>query len=117
MKINDVELIPVSAATRDEIVARGFDRVERDPDNIPAAAVEIWRATGMQRREIIDALVGHAPEMAPAEERKIRKRAKKAVDKIRDAHTRGYVRMAPDELTRRAELEEGMEKELSLIHI
>ncbi|MFS0794590.1 AAA family ATPase [Microbacterium sp. 1P10AE] len=106
MKINDVTHIAVSPATRDEIVARAVDRVKRDPDNIAVAAAEVWRATGMPRREIVDLLVEHAPEMEPKHEKKIRRRAKKAVEKVRDADTRGFVRIAPDELAQREALDD-----------
>lgn len=111
MKINDVEMIAISADTRDAILADAADSVARDAGNLPAAAKAVAESTGMPRDEIIAFLLDYAPEMERDERKRIRKRAKKKIDEIRDAMTRAYVRRSPDELSRIGELEDEMEKE------
>lgn len=110
MKINDVELIAVSAETRDEIFANGAEMARRDVENVPAVALAIVESTSTPRREAIDFAVGHAPEMDADEERKIRRRAKKLIDKKLDARVRGYVRPTADELSTRAEIDDKLHK-------
>ena len=111
MKINDAEVIRVSPETRDDVFADAAEMVRRDVDNVPAAALAIVESTGTPRRDAIDYVIEHAPEMDADEERKIRRRAKKLIEKKHDPRVVAYVGRTSDELSRLAEFEEDMEKE------
>lgn len=106
MNVNGVELIAVTTATRDEILRDARRAVKHDADSIPAAAEAAALTSGVPISELVDLLIDAAPEMTRDEEKAIRRRAKKAARRVKDAAVRAYVAPTPDELSRRAALDD-----------
>lgn len=112
--INGTSHVPIDAATADEIVARAIEKASADVDNVPAAAAEVATWTGdkhMPRDRIVTTLMDAAPRETPERQTEIRKRAAKAIRKVRDRAVRGFVEPRVDEITELAMVREGKRAE------
>lgn len=116
IEVNGRTSFPVTQTDFDAAEAALWERVALDADNVPAAAGELAAISGETthtRQQIIDRLMEHAPKVTKDEARRIRRKARKRIDKVRDGNLRGYVKGRPDELSRRAVEEDMVEAELA----
>lgn len=115
-EINGVVSIPVFEQTIADVWEKAMDGAASDRDSLPTLALEVWRVTREPFDVIWGSLEDAAYEAVPEGSRlgaeKLRKQAKKRIDKERDAGWRTYLGTHASELVAAAEHEVGVAAEL-----